>query len=259
MATINIDSQLRKANDNDKLWWHGTSSWHIDKIKKEGLSEEVECRAWDCEKGIYFDKDAGMSGGMWARNAVQSAARQGISGKGYPRGTFRDYFARQVQSMAEFGELDDEDAEAHLGMPVKDLKSPDEYEADEQQWLDNMAKIDKILLVMDEDQIPEDCTRRYNGHWKAVSGWGQGVANEKYLRNPDGTAKLESPYGVDGIPDLTDEQQQAMITQIEQELILNNCKVPTNRFYACNIQETGLFNAMIMMRKEQANEAALEG
>ena len=226
--------------------------------KKEGLSEEVECRAWDCEKGIYFDKDAGMSGGMWARNAVQSAARQGISGKGYPHGRFRDYFVGQVLDMAEFGELDDENAETRLGMPVKDLKSPEEYEADAQQYADNMAKIDRILLVLDEDQIPEDCTRKYNGHWKTVAGWGAGVPGEEYLRNPDGTVKIEYPYGVDTIPDISDEQQQAMIAQIEQELILNNCKVPTSRFYACNMDEARIFSGLVMMGKEQSNEAALE-
>ena len=259
MARIDIDAALRESNNRGKLWWHGTSSWHIRSIKDEGLSEEVECRAWNCEPGIYFDRNASMAGGLWARNAVNSAAGFEISGKGYPFGKFKDYFPRMFEDMFLAGEIDEETAEKRLNVPWEDLKSVEEYLADDEQWGKSRQDINKILLVMDEDQIPEDCTQKYNGHWHAVSGWGSNMPNEKYLRNPDGTPKTEYPYGVDTIPDLTDEEQSLLIYMIEQELILNNCRVPTSRFYACNTDEAEIFTGMMLGEPERSAEIALEG
>ena len=258
MASIDIDTALRESNSKRKLWWHGTSSWHIRTIKDEGLKEEVECRHWDCEPGIYLDRDASMAGGMWARNARESAAEQGISGKGYPDGKYKDWFWDFIRFQAREGFPIEETIETEVGIAFKDLKSPEEYEVDKEQYDKNRQDIDLILLVMDEDQIPEDCTRKYNGHWKAMPG-GSGDERHIGIRNPDGTPNTEYPYGVNEIPGLTEAEQRSIIYMIEQELILNNCQVPTSRFYACNVDEAGIFRGMGVGDPVGGAEEALKG
>ena len=258
MATINIDSELRDSNNRGKLWWHGTSTWHLRTIKDEGLKEEVECQAWEgCDKGIYFDRHAGMAAWMWARNAVEAAAGFRISGKGYPDGKFSDWWAGDLEDRMRVMGVTEENAEEILGVAWKDLKPMEEYQADEELWLENRQDIDRILLVMDEDLIPEDCTQKYNGHWKAFTNVNQGGRRE-YGKNLDGTNNIDHPYGVDKIPDLTDEQQRAIIAHIEEEIILNHCVVPASRFYACNVDEVEVLNSPMMPPKEVANEMALE-
>jgi hypothetical protein len=260
MANIDINSALRESNNKGKLWWHGTSSWHIQSIKDDGLSENVECRAWNCEPGIYFDRDASMAGGMWARNAVTAAANAAVSGKGYPEGKFQDWFLHFMAFQARQGwpMKDDPNFEEEVGIAFKDLKTVEEYQADEKQYLKNWEDIDKILLVMDEDQIPEDCTRKYNGHWKAIPG-GTSHEHNKFIKNSDGTNIVEYPYGVNEIPNLTEAEQRSIINEIEAELILNNCRVPTNRFYACNVREAGIFQGMGVGRADTAAIEALDG
>jgi len=283
MASIDIDAKLRESAAKGKLWWHGTSTWHMESIKKEGLVEEPQCKAWSCDNGVFLDRNASMSGGIWARNAVEAAinekSRQEIPGKGYPGGEFWDRFLKMLEEVSGFDSFYDNDDEkyypdlesyqqdarqgwtnpkvAAFGVPLEDLLPREEYDRHIDQHYRNFGEYSEVLLVMDEDDIPTNCTQKFNGHW--ASGFGSGSEQNKYLRDKDGNNRIDYPYGVDEIPDITDEERQKTITSIESELIVTGCNIPGNRFYACDLKGTNIFGSgYTTFPVAEAAEEALE-
>ena len=256
VAYINIDKVLADSAAKGKLWWHGTSSWHMEKIKEQGLAGEVECKAWQCQRGIFFDRNASNSGEMWARNAVQAAAARitedEISGEGYPGNKFTTRFIDDLQFIDSVKGWKNPDIVKNLKVPVEDLLPRKEYKRHIKVYSQNIKKLHQILLVIDEDKIPGNCFQKFNGHWHA------GRQNFEFIRDENGDNRLTYPYGLDKVPDMTDEEREKAIRAIESELIVQDCEIPGNRFYACDVTETKIFG-FVGETKENAITIALEG